>query len=51
VGISEAVNPTATPTQAVTSTVDAYFLPAVAALIVAIAIGFAITILVLRKKQ
>ena len=43
--------PTPTPTQApAQSVVDTYFVPAVAAIIIAIAIGFAITILVLRKK-
>ena len=35
---------------ATTSMTDQYFIPAVAAIILAIAIGFAITILVLRKK-
>jgi hypothetical protein len=39
--------PTQAPQQ---STVDQYFVPAVAGIIVAIAIGFAITILVLRKR-
>ena len=39
--------PTQAPSQ---STVDQYFVPAVAGIIVAIAIGFAITILVLRKR-
>jgi len=34
----------------VQSAVDLYFVPAIAALIIAIAIGFAITILVLRKR-
>lgn len=43
--------PTPAPTQAPQqSTVDQYFVPAVAGIIVAIAIGFAITILVLRKR-
>jgi hypothetical protein len=44
---------TPAPTQAVqvSSIADQYFLPAVAAIIIAIAIGFAVTILVLRKKQ
>jgi hypothetical protein len=39
--------PTQAPQQ---STVDQYFVPAVAGIIVAIAIGFAITILVLKKR-
>jgi hypothetical protein len=39
--------PTAEPVQ---STADIYFVPAVAGIIVAIAIGFAITILVLKKR-
>jgi hypothetical protein len=39
--------PTAEPIQ---SAVDQYFVPAVAGIIVAIAIGFAVTILVLRKR-
>ena len=39
--------PTAAP---ITSMADAYFIPAVAGIIVAIAIGFAITILMLRKR-
>ena len=51
---SFAVDPTAptpAPTEALTaSTTDLYFVPAVAAIIVAIAIGFAVTILVLRKR-
>ena len=43
--------PTPAPTSApLTSTSDAYFVPAVAGIIVAIAVGFAITILVLRKR-
>jgi hypothetical protein len=43
--------PTSTPIGAQTpSPVETYFIPAVAAIIVAIAIGFAITILVLRKR-
>jgi hypothetical protein len=43
--------PTPAPTQAPQqSTVDQYFVPAVAGIIVAIAIGFAITILVQRKR-
>jgi hypothetical protein len=48
----EEEEPTPAPTQAVqiSSIADQYFLPAVAAIIIAIAIGFAITILVLRKK-
>jgi hypothetical protein len=49
-----AVDPAAaTPaptTQALQSTADMYFVPAIAGIIVAIAIGFAITILVLRKR-
>ncbi len=40
--------PTATPIQS--TMVDQYFVPAVAGIIAAIAIGFAITILVLRKR-
>ena len=40
--------PTATPVQS--TMVDQYFVPAVAGIIAAIAIGFAITILVLRKR-
>jgi hypothetical protein len=46
-------SPEATPTsqpETVQSAADLYFVPAVAAIILAIAIGFAITILVLRKK-
>jgi hypothetical protein len=39
--------PTAEPVQ---STTDMYFVPAVAGIIVAIAIGFAITIIVQRKR-
>jgi len=43
--------PTPAPTDApVKSTADQYFVPAVAGIIVAIAIGFAVTILVLRKR-
>jgi hypothetical protein len=43
--------PTPAPTNApAQSTADMYFVPAVAGIIVAIAIGFAITILVLRKR-
>jgi hypothetical protein len=42
---------TPTPTQSsITSMSDSYFVPAVAGIIVAIAIGFALTILMLRKK-
>lgn len=51
---SFAVDPAATtpaPTEAlVQSTADTYLLPGIVAIIVAIAIGFAITILVLRKR-
>jgi hypothetical protein len=45
--------PESTPTQtqvALTSVADTYLLPGIVAIIVAIAIGFAITILVLRKR-
>jgi len=43
--------PTPAPTEApLTSVSDMYFVPAVAGIIVAIAIGFAITILVLKKR-
>jgi hypothetical protein len=43
--------PTPAPTQAPTqSTADMYFVPAVAGIIVAVVICFAITILVLRKR-
>jgi hypothetical protein len=42
--------PTASPPLAATSMTDQYFIPAVAAIILAIAIGFAITILLLRRK-
>ncbi|HLN89830.1 MAG TPA: hypothetical protein VK253_07165, partial [Candidatus Binatia bacterium] len=44
--------PTPVPTEALKlSTTDQYFAPAVAGIIVVIAIGFAVTILVLRKRQ
>lgn len=44
--------PTPVPTEAVKlSTTDQYFVPAVAGIIVVIAIGFAVTILVLRKRS
>jgi outer membrane protein assembly factor BamB len=39
------------PTQASTSAADQYLLPGIVAIIIAIAIGFAITILVLRKRS
>ncbi|MDI9578006.1 MAG: PQQ-binding-like beta-propeller repeat protein [Thermoproteota archaeon] len=42
---------TPSPTETPPSTVEQYFWVAVAAIIVAIAIGFALTILLLRKKQ
>jgi outer membrane protein assembly factor BamB len=43
--------PTAAPTaQPIQSTADTYLLPGIAAIILAIAIGFAITILVIRKR-
>ena len=41
---------TASPTETPPSMVEMYFVPAVAGIIVAIALGFAITILVLRKR-
>jgi hypothetical protein len=51
---SFAVDPTAptpTPSQTITtSTADTYLLPGIVAIIVAIVIGFAITILMLRKR-
>ena len=44
--------PTLAPTQEpVTSMADTYLLPGIAAIIVVIAIGFAVTIIVLRKRQ
>jgi hypothetical protein len=44
-----APTPTAAPTRA-PSMADAYIIPGIAAIIVVIAIGFAVTILVLRKR-
>lgn len=47
----DAATPTVAPTAAlIQSSVEQYFIPAVVGIIVAIAIGFAITILVLRKR-
>mgnify|MGYP000857689609 CR=1 FL=1 len=47
----DAVESTPAPTETPHSTVEQYFWVAVAAIIIAIAIGFALTILLLRKKQ
>jgi hypothetical protein len=47
----DAAAPTSAPTQQpITSVADAYILPGIAAIIIAIAVGFAITIVVLRKR-
>lgn len=49
--VDAASQPTAAPTTtAPLTSVEAYFIPAVAGIIIAIAIGFAVTILVLRKR-
>lgn len=48
--IEEEIAPTPTETAIITNSMETYFVPAVVAIILAIAIGFAITILVLRKK-
>ena len=49
--VVDTIAPTSTPFAIQTqSTVDMYFVPAVVGIIVAIAIGFAITIIVLRKR-
>ena len=49
--VDEVVSPTQTPaTPAPQSVADAYFVPAVAGIIIAIVIGFAATILLLRKR-
>jgi hypothetical protein len=49
-GVDPAPEPTAAPTSAPQTMTDLYFVPALAAIILVIAIGFAITILVLRKR-
>jgi hypothetical protein len=50
IGVSQAPTATPEPTANPQSSTDLYFVPAVAGIIAAIAIGFAITILVLRKR-
>jgi hypothetical protein len=51
IGVTQAPSATPAPTEALTqSAADMYFVPAIAGIIVAIAIGFAVTILVLRKR-
>ena len=50
IGIEEASAATPGPTQPITVMSDPYLLPGIAAIIIAIAVGFAITILVLRKR-
>jgi hypothetical protein len=47
----EASHPTPTQTtETTTSTADMYILPGIVAIIIVIAVGFAVTILVLRKR-
>jgi hypothetical protein len=48
--VDEAAATTAPVQQQTQSNIDQYFVPAIAAIIVVIAIGFAVTILVLRKR-
>ena len=50
IGIDEAPAATPAPTQPSTVISDPYLLPGIVAIIIAIAVGFAITILVLRKR-
>jgi hypothetical protein len=50
IAVMEAPEPTATPTQPPESVADMYFVPAIAGIIAAIAIGFALVILMLRKR-
>jgi hypothetical protein len=50
IGVDEAPAATPAPTQALTTQSDPYLLPGIVAIIIAIIVGFAATILILRKR-